>query len=121
MKSMLMRCGPGISLWFDHVSELQFYIWINRFHIFVQAVEEGDARRDGHSFNILIGNIVNVFDEGSEGVGVRYDETFVSGLEGWDNVGVKEGEDAVGGILERFGAGSLKLSFRQRFVSMYQS
>ena len=85
---------------FHHISKFQFHLLIDRFHGLVESVEEGYPRWNGNSLDILIADVVNLFNQGSDGVRMRDYQTFVTSLHGWHNDIVVKWHNVLGRIFE---------------------
>mmetsp|Transcript_7595 Transcript_7595/g.11072 ORF Transcript_7595/g.11072 Transcript_7595/m.11072 type:complete len:103 (+) Transcript_7595:681-989(+) len=72
-------------------------------------IEQRYASGDGHLLNIFITYIINLFDEGSDSVGVRNYNTFISRPEGRYDYRVEERHNSFGCIFQRFTTRPIKL------------
>ena len=75
----------------------------------VEFVDERDAGGDVEFQDLLLGEVVEMFDEGSEGVAVRGDDDALAGLHSGRDFFVPEREEAVDGVLEALGERELIL------------
>jgi hypothetical protein len=84
---------------FHQVPEFQLNVRIDWLHIVIQTVQEWDAGRYGHTLDIFVADIINVFDQGADRIGVADNQTLFARLETGSNDGLEKGEDAIGRIL----------------------
>lgn len=70
----LVRSHSHVPFRFNQISKLKFSDWINGLEVLVQSIKQWDTRRDGHALDVFVANVVDLFDECTNGVGMRDDQ-----------------------------------------------
>jgi len=76
---------------------------LDRAQVCVQIVDQGDARGDVQADDLVVGDVVQVFDQRAQAVAVRRDDDTLAGLDGRRNHVIPVGQDPIHGILQTLG------------------
>ena len=77
----------------------------------IQFIDKRDAGRNIELEDLLFGEVVEVFDKGSEAIPMGSDDDTLAGFDGWGDFFVPEGEKAVDRILEALGEWELVFGY----------
>jgi len=83
------------------VSEIEVSQW---FQILIQLIDQWNPRGDIKLNDVVVRNIVEGLDEGSDGVSVGNDENLLTGLDKGKNVRSEVGDEAGYRVLQAFGS-----------------